>query len=156
MSSNLQEDREFSLWILLLQVRTIIYRARERETSQYGVTPEQVGALHTIHMLGNEATIAAIAKSLIRRPNSVSDLLHRIQLRGLITLKKRPDNQKPAIYCLTSKGEEVFRKTANCQSIYRAMSTLSLDEQENLGLYLRKMRRMVLKDLANESNPPWP
>ena len=156
MAKDLKEDLDFILWMLIMQVRNVVYKAREKELSQYGVTPEQSGALFAIRTIGKEATISALGTWLVREPHSVASLLNRMEQHGLIIKKKSQGGRKSATYTLTPKGDEVYYHSIKRASIHRTMSTFSKEERSNLESYLRKILRTMLREMANEMKPPWP
>jgi DNA-binding MarR family transcriptional regulator len=151
-----KEDIDFVLWMLIMQVRNVVYKTREKELKRYEITPEQSGALFAIHTMDNKATISALGTWLVREPHSVASLLSRMESNGLITKKKSQGLRKSATYTLTPTGEEVYSFSIRRESIHRAMSALSKKERYSLELLLRKILFTALSDKVNEMKPPWP
>jgi DNA-binding MarR family transcriptional regulator len=139
-----------------MQVRNVVYKAREKELHQYEITPEQAGALFAIHTMGKEATISALGTWLVREPHSVASLLNRMERNGLIVKKKAQGVRKSATYALTPKGEKIYSHSIKRESIRKAMSALSRQERYSMESYLRKILYAALSDMANEMKPPWP
>jgi MarR family 2-MHQ and catechol resistance regulon transcriptional repressor len=156
MAQELKSDIDFVLWMLIMQVRNVVYKAREKELNQFEITPEQSGALFAIHTMGKEATISALGTWLVREPHSVASLLNRMERHGLIVKKKSQGMRKSATYALTPKGEKVYSNSIKRESIHKAMATLSKQERYYLESYLRKILYSSLSDMANEMKPPWP
>ena len=156
MARKLKDDRDYILWMLLTQTRNIVYKAREKELGQYGITPEQAGTLFAIHSVGKEATIAEIGLQLVREPHSVANLLSRMEHHGLVIRKKPRDGRRAATYQLTPKGLEAYGNSTRRESLHKAMSGLSKEEGEKLEMYLRKILHTTLKDMVNAMKPPWP
>lgn len=156
MAQNLNDDRDYTLWMLIAQTWTIVYKAREKELSQYGFTPQQSGALFAIHALGEGATISALGTWLIRELHSVSNLINRMEHHGLVAKKKPKSGKKPATYMLTQKGQEAYHRSAKRESIHKIMSTLSEEEGKDLESCLRKIQDITFKYLTKEMKPPWP
>ena len=151
-----KEDIDFVLWMLIMQVRNVVYKTREKELKRYEITPEQSGALFAIHTMDNRATISALGIWLVREPHSVASLLSRMERNELIIKRKSQGLRKPATYALTPKGEEVYSFSIRRESIHRAMSALSKKERYYLESLLRKILYTALSDMANEMKPPWP
>jgi DNA-binding MarR family transcriptional regulator len=156
MSQNSKDDRNYILWMLIAQTWTIVNKAREKELSQYGFTPQQSGALFAIHALGEGATISALGTWLIRELHSVSNLINRMEHHGLVTKRKAKSGKKPATYMLTQKGKEAYHYSTKRESIYKIMSTLSEEEGKNLELCLRKIQSIAFKIMVKDMKPPWP
>ncbi|MFC2060677.1 MarR family winged helix-turn-helix transcriptional regulator, partial [Chloroflexota bacterium] len=78
-------DREFILWWLLQQTSTIIFNARERELREFGISPIQAAILYIMMSLGESPTPAEIARRVLRKPHSVSQILNRMEKAGLVT-----------------------------------------------------------------------
>ena len=51
MNQNVNNGRDYVLWMLMILARDIVYKAREKELVQYGITPEQSGVLFAINSL---------------------------------------------------------------------------------------------------------
>ena len=149
-------DKKYAVWMLLVQARNAVYKSREKELSEYDLTPEQAGALLAVNELGEKATISEIKLLLVREPHSVAILLNRMLKRGLLVKRKARNLKKSSVYALTQSGLDAFRNSIKRNSIKRAMSLLSKNELEQLELYMRKIRNGLLKQKINEESPQWP
>jgi DNA-binding MarR family transcriptional regulator len=150
------DDRDFILWMIMILSRDIVYKAREKELSKYGITPEQSGAIFAVRALGKDATISNIGRRLLREPHSVSILLKRLESYGLIKRNKPKLSKLPATYTITEKGEEAYKNSTKRESIHRAMSSLSEEERAKLEVYLRKIMDATFKDMMDDMKPVWP
>ena len=156
MNQNVNNGRDYVLWMLMILARDIVYKAREKELVQYGITPEQSGVLFAINSLGEAATISELALRLLREPHSVANLLNRMIRNGLITRKNPRGGKRAATYHLTSKGQEAYYHSTKRESLHRVMSALSEEDQARFEQYLRKILNVTFKDIVNEMQPPWP
>lgn len=140
-----REDEEFTLWLLLLKVRRLIFKARERELSQYGVTPEQAGVLYIAHNAGEKVTPAEIARLTFREPHTVSGLISRMEKVGLVKKVKDMDRKNLVRVALTDKGRQDYNQSTKRESIHLVMSCLSKEESRQLRLYLEKLQDRALE-----------
>ena len=156
MSQNLSDDRDYTLWWLMVLARDVVYKAREKELIQYEITPEQSGVLFTINSLGEAATISELSVRLLREPHSVANILNRMIRNGLLSRKKPKSGKKSAMYHLTQKGREAYLYSAKHESLHKVMSVLSDEDHNKFEQYLRKIIDVTFKDMVNEMQPPWP
>ena len=77
-------DADNDLWMLMTHTRYAIYRAREKELLRYDVSPEQVGVLFIVQVLGNRATPSEISRFVLRQPHTISALIERMEEKGLV------------------------------------------------------------------------
>lgn len=82
MTTSLSRDKDFNLWVLLQQARDAVFKAREKELNQYGITPMEAAALFTIQAIGDTATLAEIARWIFREHHTATALLNRMERKG--------------------------------------------------------------------------
>ena len=156
MTKKVNQDPDYVLWNLLILTRDAVYRAREKELAQYGITPEQAGTLFAIYSLGDQATVSKIGLRIMRKPHSVSSLLKRLRKYGLVTKQESGNRREPAIYRLTQEGHEAYECSTKRESLHKALSALSGTEKSNLEDSLRRLMDQAFKDMADDLKPPWP
>ncbi len=76
------ENPTYNLWILLSQTRTAIFKAREKELGQYGITVVEAGAYFTIKSIGGQTTPAQISRWLFREHHTITALLNSMERKG--------------------------------------------------------------------------
>jgi len=156
MVKRLLDDKDYSLWILLLQVRDYTWRLRQIKLKRYGITPEEAGVLLSIDILGDNAIPTEIARWMYRKHNTILSILDRMEKKGLI--KKRMDSDKN-IYLrvtLTDKGRQAYYQSTDIDYIRRIMSSLNEEQRKQLILSLQALRDAVLRELGMEQKPPFP
>ncbi len=153
-SSSVEED--FILWVLLLQARDMIFKARQKELSQYSISPEEAGILCLVQVLGSKATPTEISRWLLREPHTVSGILSRMQRKGLLTKTKDLDRKNMVRVSLTNKGQQAYYQSTKVESVRKIMSSLSQDERRQLSSGLKTLRDRALKELGIEQKPPLP
>lgn len=133
-------DQDYNLWVLLAQARSAMFRARQQELRQYGITPRQAAVLFIVQAIGHKATPAEISRWLFREAHSVSDLLNRMEKQGLLRKVKDLDRKNMIRIELTDKGREMLDNAMQRESIHRIMSSVSNQEREQLRSILQKIR----------------
>jgi len=158
-NNQLLEDQDFVLWVQLRQARDAVFKAREKELSQYGISVMQSAILLHIKILGEKATIGEISRWVLREPNTVSVNLSRMEKQGLVIKGKSRSGKKSIVYItLTDKGEQALKQSLKRESIRDIMSCLSSEEErKQLSSSLIKLRNKALKGLMPISElPPFP
>ena len=156
MNAPLSTGQDYNLWVLLHQAKDAVFKAREKELSQYGISAMEAAALFIIQAIGDKATPAEISRWIFREHHTVTALLSRMEKKGLITKVKDLDRKNLWRVSLTEKGQDAYRQSLNRESIHAAMSPLSENERQQLGSYLRKVRDQALKPSVSEPTLPFP
>ena len=98
-------NQDYDLWILLMQVKNAIFKAREKELSRYGLRPGRAGVLHVVHTMGATATLTDLSHSLLRERHSISELVGRMEKEGLVRKVKDRDRKNRIKVGMTKKGQ---------------------------------------------------
>jgi len=149
------KDQDHALWYLIVYMRRSMYRAREKELFQLGLTPEQASVLFIVQGTGPRVTPADISRYLLREPHSVSGLLSRMEKDGLIKKVKDLERRNLVRVALTEKGEEALRQSSKRESIHRIMSGLSQEERRQVKTSLQKLWNKAMEELGGESEAPF-
>lgn len=150
------DDKDQALWLLLEQTRNAIFKARELELEQYGISTVQSGVMFVIHTLGGRARPAEIARWLVREPHSISGLLSRMERDGLLAREPDPERKNAVAIVLTDKGRHICDMTFKRESVRQILSSLEEDERSHLMGALIKLRDRALKDRRVRNRPPFP
>ncbi len=149
-------DRDQALWLLLEQTRNAIYKARELELEQYGVSTVQAGVMFVIHTMGGRTRPADIARWLVREPHSISGLLSRMERDGLIMRVPDPERKNAVSIEFTDRGRDICVKTFERESVKQIVGSLSEEERKQLMGALILLRDRALKDRRPRNKPPFP
>lgn len=150
----------YRLWILLLQTRDSMWTVRENEVKKHGLSNIEISVLFIITAIElsmlKKATPLEISRWVFRKPNSVSELLNRMQRKGLI-IKQRIPNKKEVTVEITEIGRQtLFEITQQGTNISRIIQVLSEEEQKQLWSCLSKLRSRALLELGAKQRPPSP
>ncbi len=143
-------ERDYALWMLIVQTRDAIRKARQKELDRYSVSSRQSGVLSAIHSIGNKATPAKISRWVLWEPHTVSEILSRMEKKGLVRKVKDLDRKNQVRIVLTEKGRKAYRQASKRESIKAIMSSLSEEERQQLAASLQRLRGEALKVMGLE------
>jgi len=141
------------LWGLLEHARSIIWRAREMELAQHGISMEQMSILHALLINGGSATIDEIATTIIRQYNSVSTIVNRMAALGLVRKEKLKNERKSRI-SLTKKAR-IIVDTVPRESIEMMFFGFKTTDKEQLATYLEQIIQTGRDVLGLNFKPPF-
>lgn len=156
MRNPLFEDKDYTLWWLLFQAQDTLFKAREKELRQYGISPEEAAVLFIVRCLDNQAIPSEISRWLFRRPHTVSGILSRMEKKRLVSKTKDLPKKNQIRVSLTDKGEQACDQATKIESIRQIMSSLSEQERQQLSSRLKTLRDRALKELGIDRKPPFP
>jgi DNA-binding MarR family transcriptional regulator len=152
---NLPVDGNYKLATLLAQTREAMMKARRKELTQYNISPRQSAVLFYIRAIGDKAIPAEISRGLFREPHSISEILGRMEKRGLLRKIKDSSRKNVVRIELTEKGREACNHSDKRASIDTVLSTLSDEERQQLEFYLKRLRDKALQ-LIRKKKPLFP
>ena len=129
-------------------------KVRTRELRAYNLSPVEAAVLATISAMNGKANPSSISRRLLREDHSISELLIRMEKKGLII--KTPDAERKSVVdiTLTPKGEDVSQKSTSIKSITEMLSCLSDSECQQLAASLKKITRKAVGMLGMQVD--WP
>ena len=146
---NITED--YRLWLLLNKTRSAIYKLRHRKVGQY-LPPNQAAALVTIWAFRGQVTPAELSRQLFLEPHSVSELIVRMEKKGLVTKAKDKNKGNMVRLSITERGRELCNKVMGEDLIHGIMSSLTGEQQEQLRSCLMTLFTASLAELNMESD----
>jgi len=133
-----------------------MYRARTKELFQYGITPEEAAVLFATQAIGNKANPAGISRFLLREPHSISELIIRMEKKGLVRKVKDLKQKNQVRVAITEKGQQSYEQVSKRESIHRIMSSLNDSECEHLAVCLQSLLDKALDETGITSKSPFP
>ncbi|GAF71256.1 unnamed protein product [marine sediment metagenome] len=157
MNNRFSTDGNYKLWVLLHQVKDIIFRAREKELRLYGITPMEAATLFVLFkMLGGKSSANKISEVILRKPHTVAGYISRMERDGLVTKSKDKNQEGIKIIQTTQKGKQVYTQSTKRESINKILSCLSEEEHQQLWSILEKLRESGLNNLPSVERLPFP
>jgi DNA-binding MarR family transcriptional regulator len=133
------EDEDQDLWLLLTHTRYAVFRARERELQRYSISPEQASLLFAVQALGNKAVTSELSRHLLRQRHTVSVLINRMAVKGLVKKVKDLSRKNLIRVVITEKGRMAYEQSTKRGPIHRIMQSLSQEEKKEFRQYLQKI-----------------
>ncbi len=144
-------DDHYRLWLLLSQTRSAVFKVRHKKVGQY-LHPNQAAALVSIWVLDGQVTPAALSRRLFLEPHTVSELIIRMEKKGLVTKSKDKKKGNIVRISITGKGRQVCRRSMGQDLIHDIISSLTAEQREQLQSSLSIIYRKVLKELGIEDD----
>ncbi|MFC1930527.1 MarR family winged helix-turn-helix transcriptional regulator, partial [Chloroflexota bacterium] len=122
------DDRDYNLWVLLRTTEEAVVAVRKRELNEIGISDIESGvlvAVQAIKKAGGEPTPSEIARWLFRKRNSMSSLLTRMQIRGLVSFDGVPRRKNLIRINLTEKGLKIYKQSTNRVYVGKVFTSLS-------------------------------
>ena len=114
MDISWSHDFDHNLWLLISQTRQAMHKLRKNELAPYNISPIEAGVLAIVNTMSKDkATPANISRLLLREPNAVSQLLSRMEKKGLVRKNSDLDKKNLVRIELTKKGLEKYQQTKN-------------------------------------------
>ncbi len=145
-------DKDYGLWLLLFRTRSALSKARQQKVGKY-VHFNQAAALVTIWALSGKATPAQISRRLFLEPHTVSELVDRMEKKGLIAKKKDARRENVIRISITDKGREFCLQVVQADFVRQIINSLSETEKEQLLSCLRVLYSAALKELGLTEEP---
>lgn len=149
-------DRSHALYQLIRLTERVIYRARQHELGEYGITTEAASALFAIAGLGPQATPKLIAAQRCLERNTASDHLTRLEKRGFVEKVRDLSRKNRIRVVLTAKGQEALARSSIRLSIRNIMSVLDSEDQAELWRLLSMLRAKALEELEMQHIDVYP
>ena len=149
-------DPDYGLWLSFRKTHEAIHKVRKVELRPYRLSTVETAVLLTVHEANNKVTPAEISRWIIRKPNTISDLLGRMEKKGLVRKTKDLDRENLVRVSLTKKGKGLYEKSTKIKPIREVLSSLSKEDRKQLWSYLETLRNKSLRKLRFSNNPPFP
>lgn len=146
-------DDYYRLWLLLSQTRSAIFKVRHKKVGQY-LHPNQAAALVSIWALNGQVTPASLARRLFLEPHSASELIIRMEKKGLVTKSRDKKRGTVVRISITKKGRELCRRVMGQELIHRVLSSLTDEQREQLNTCLTVLYSEALKELGGAVEIP--
>jgi DNA-binding MarR family transcriptional regulator len=140
-------DKYYDLWLLLSQTRSAIFKVRHKKVGQY-LPPNQAAALISIWRMEGRATPLVLSQRLFLEPHTVSEIVSRIEKKGLVTKEKDRHRGNTVRITITEKGIEVCKRAMGQSLIHEYISKLSAKQRESLQESLMVLYNAALNDLG--------
>jgi DNA-binding MarR family transcriptional regulator len=146
---SLEQETFLSLWRTYDRLRAI----EEQVLGEFDLTPQQYNVLRLLQAADGELLpTLRLVERLISRAPDVTRMLDKLEVRGLISRERPPDNRRTVLVGITPAGKKLLDTIAeplrDCH--LRQLGHVSADEMRQMIELLRKAR-----DPHETEQSPW-
>lgn len=149
---NKRDTAALNAYINLVRAsETVLARAGE-DLAAKGLTLAQFGALEALFHLGPMHQ-HELSEKLLRTGGNVTYVINNLERRGWVKRERVKADQRQIVVRLTTGGRELMRRIlpGHVAAIVREFSRLTLDEQETLRRFCRKLGRGISSEAPAET-----
>jgi MarR family transcriptional regulator, 2-MHQ and catechol-resistance regulon repressor len=141
-------------WMLLNQTYDSISHCKDIVSAKMGITMQQMGILMAIKFIDPPPTETQIAEWVDKKLNSVSTILDRMAIAGLVERVEDPQDRRTYRVRVTKKGQSFSKAEIEHRSelIKEIMGSLSEEETQTLIKLLTKVRMQALRHLQQDKS----
>ncbi len=147
-------SEEYEFWILMTQVVEGLTKVNENELKPLGITPVQLGVMYVLKTAKEPLIGSEIARRLVRKPQSVHQLLNRMEYQGMVRRLRSTEGKREVAIELTEKGEELFIEAGKIHIVPEILGQLSSKERKVVRTILEKVRTATYERLAPQPSFP--
>jgi DNA-binding MarR family transcriptional regulator len=137
----------FDFWMQFLKTGEILKKNRVKEVKKQGISVLEASIIYEVGHSNNCITPAEISRNLIQEAHAISQLLERMEQRGLITRNKDLPRKNMIRIALTSEGENKFRNTKEIKSLIPIISVLTPAQIQKMTVNLKKIQQKAIEEL---------
>jgi DNA-binding MarR family transcriptional regulator len=145
-------DEDFNLWIMMSQAVDASLTIRQKELDKFGISAPESAVLGFLllseQLPDQKTTIVELTKWMVRSPNSISELIKRMEKKGLIKKVRNPIKKTEVKLAITEKGREIHKQSLNRKVIHEILSSLNNEDRQNFWIILGKVRNFSFKKLG--------
>ena len=142
-------------WAEMSVTSTILRRAWEMELGQVGLTVPQTLVLITVASSPEPITPMKLSKLLHREPHTISALLSRMEVQGLVKKERNLERGNWVRVTLTKKGKEAYERQVEARRVRNVTECLSKQELDALNKMNRKLRAKGIEMLRDMLPSPY-
>ena len=132
----------FTVWSLLHQSYSLIYKNLDQLLTKAGISQAQGAVLIILKSVGRPLPLSRLARLLVQEAQSVTSLVDRLENRGLV--RRVPDNRDRRVINVevTADGDALFERIYPdiLQGISSILSALDSEEVSTFEHSLRTLR----------------
>jgi MarR family transcriptional regulator, organic hydroperoxide resistance regulator len=132
---------------LLRQTTSAITKGRQKELRKYRISIAEARVLQTVGRAEGCITPAEISRELVEEPHSISQLLVRMESRGLVKKVKDLPRRNLIRVVLTPAGIKSYEQVLKADSVNSTIAVLTTPEKKLMIEYLEKIRSKAISNL---------
>lgn len=135
-----EEKRALDAYIKLQRAADTVLNRTSAHLYHHDLSLSQFAVLEALHHLGTLSQ-RELAVKLLKSTGNMSIVLRNLEVRGLISRKRDPQDQRVMQVCITGAGRVLLEGVLpqHIAGIVAAMQALTPDEQQQLGVLCRTL-----------------
>ena len=147
-------ENEIAWWEMSV-TSLILQRAWGMELGQIGLTVPQALVLTMVAGTTEPITPMKLSKLLHREPHTISALLSRMEVQGLVKKERNLERGNWVRVTLTKKGKEAYERLVLARRVRNVTECLSKQELDSLNKMNRKLRAKGVEMLRDMLPSPY-
>jgi DNA-binding MarR family transcriptional regulator len=147
-------ENEIAWWEMSV-TSLILQRAWGMELGQIGLTVPQALVLTMVAGTTEPVTPMKLSKLLHREPHTISALLSRMEVQGLVKKERNLERGNWVRVTLTKKGKEAYERLVLARRVRNVTECLSKQELDVLNKMNRKLRAKGVEMLRDMLPSPY-
>jgi DNA-binding MarR family transcriptional regulator len=139
-------------WQPLYQAYNAVFKVQESALIPQGISLPQLQLLGLLARERRPLTISALAKWMVKEPNSLTGLVDRTEAKGWVNTHGDPKDRRKRLVEFTDKGVKKFEEAfavAN-EASGRLFKSLGAKEMDQLKAYCQKLRDAAMGELIRK------
>jgi DNA-binding MarR family transcriptional regulator len=146
MKAPFSNTKEYKFWHQLNRTYKLMQDFRQKKLRKLGVSIIESAVINVVGSAKGVVTPAEISRELIELPHSISQLLIRMEIKGLITRKNSLSRKNMIRVELAPKGEIIFDANRKLNPLDPLISVLTDAEKELMISLLKKIEQKAIQD----------
>jgi DNA-binding MarR family transcriptional regulator len=147
-------ENEIAWWEMSV-TSLILQRAWGMELGQIGLTVPQALVLVMVAGSSEPITPMKLSKLLHREPHTISALLSRMEVQGLVKKERNLQRGNWVRVTLTKKGKDAYERQVKARRVRNVTECLSKQELDTLNIMNRKLRAKGIEMLRDMLPSPF-
>lgn len=137
---NQNETRALSTFVKLIRAAETVSSKAHKELRETGLTVSQFGVLEALYHLGPMCQ-KDLAEKILKSTGNITTVIDNLEKQRLVIRKRSDDDRRYFNILLTDEGARTIQAIfpTHAHRITDLMSTLTVDEQKELGRLCKKL-----------------
>jgi DNA-binding MarR family transcriptional regulator len=154
MRESLELTENQKAFLRMQAMTTVLERARDLELATIGLSMPQALALYCLKTSTEPMTPMKLARMMHKQPPTISALVKRMEVQGLVSTKKDMERKNLVRVSLTKKGEKAVKGWVTATTVPDIMGSLSKKEADALHKTTQKLHSKGLELLRKMEREP--
>jgi DNA-binding MarR family transcriptional regulator len=148
-------DPSFVSYLMIRQAMNALARLQERYVVDQPASELQAYVCSVLRRVGRPLRMGDIARFLCVEPQTVTGLVKRMELKGLVRRVQSTEDRREVLLEVTDEGRERARQALMLTQTVRkkAFGSLSLDQHVALAAVMMQIRDLALDALGDDPTP---